>query len=337
VSKFTVYSDDTERWRLIEGDALLTLAKLPDSCVDAIVTDPPYGIAFGGEAWDGAAISRAVSVEGERLSPSEAFVRWTRVWAGEAARVLKPGGYLVSFGAPRTFHLLTSGIEAGLEVRDVLMWIYAQGLPKSRRMPGGLGTALKPAYEPILLARAPFMRTTQRNLDVWGTGALNIDAARVTSPQTQTEYWPANLVLSHTETCSEAGCATKCPVPLVDRERESLSRMFYCAKTSRHEREAGCEQLPTRAVRLYNGHHHPPRVVANLHPTVKPIELMRWLVKLVTPSGGTVLDPFTGSGSTGAAAVLEGRGFLGIEREPEYVDIACARITHHAHQATESA
>ena len=103
------------------------------------------------------------------------------MWASEARRVLKPGGHLVAFGAPRTFHRLTAGIEdAGLEVRDQLLWLYAQGLPKSRRLPGGLGTSLKPAYEPILLARAPFIGTTARNLDAWGTGALNIDAARIT-------------------------------------------------------------------------------------------------------------------------------------------------------------
>jgi DNA modification methylase len=78
-----------------------------------------------------------------------------------------------------------------------------------------------------------------------------------------------------------------------------------------------------------------PRVLRNIHPTVKPLELMRWLVRLITPPGGLVLDPFTGSGSTGAAAVLEGRLFLGIEREGKYVDIACARLTHWAHQAGE--
>ncbi len=334
--KPAIYSDSTERWRLLEADALLALAKLPDSCVDAIVTDPPYGIAFAGEAWDGTAIRQAVRRDGERLGDGEAFARWTRVWASEAARVLKPGGYMVAFGAPRTFHLLTCGIgEAGLEIRDLLMWLYAQGMPKSRRLPGGLGTALKPAYEPILLARAPLAGTTPRNLAEWGTGALNIEASKIISPQTQRGYWPANLALSHAPDCLDDSCAAGCPVPLIDREHDSLSRMFYSAKTSRREREAGCEQLPTQSVKLYNGHHHPPRLVANVHPTVKPIDLMRWLVRLVTPERGIVLDPFCGSGSTGAAAVLEGRQFLGIEREPKYVDVACARITHWAHESVK--
>jgi DNA modification methylase len=337
--KLALYEDATQAWGLIEADALMLLAKLPDACVDAIVTDPPYGIAFGNEAWDSKDIHRAVSADGEQLSAAEAFERWTRVWATEAARVLKPGGYMVALGAPRTFHRLTAGVEdAGLEIRDVLMWVYAQGLPKSRRLPGGLGTSLKPAYEPILLARSPFTGTTTRNLDAWGTGALNIDAARITGPDTQAGFWPANLALSHAQTCTDAVCVPECPLALLDRSRphNRPSRLFFCAKTSRREREAGCEQLPARAVRLYNGHHHPPRVVANLHPTVKPIDLMRWLVRLITPPGGLVLDPFAGSGTTGAAAVLEDRLFLGVEREAKYVDIACARITHWARNAARS-
>ncbi|HSZ13113.1 MAG TPA: site-specific DNA-methyltransferase [Solirubrobacteraceae bacterium] len=328
----SLYHDDTDRWRLLEADALLTLAKLPDACIDAIVTDPPYGIAFGAEAWDGTAIRESVRRDGERLSDGEAFERWTRVWASEAARVLKPGGYMVAFGAPRTFHLLTCGVErAGLEIRDVLMWLYAQGMPKSRRLPGGLGTALKPAYEPILLARAPLVGTTPRNLDSWGTGALNTEASSVGG------YWPANVALSHDAGCTEIGCSSECPAGLLDAAHPERhpSRMFFCAKTTRREREAGCEQLPIQSVKLFNGHHHPARLIANIHPTVKPIELMRWLVRLITPPDGIVLDPFCGSGSTGAAAVLERRQFLGIERESKYIDIACARITHWAHESVK--
>jgi DNA modification methylase len=338
-TKIALYQDDTRAWGLIEADALLTLAKIPDACVDAIVTDPPYGIAFGNEAWDSKAIHRAVSTEGERLSPSEALMRWTQVWATEAGRVLKPGGHMVAFGAPRTFHRLVCGVEnAGLEVRDMLMWLYAQGLPKSRRLPSGQGAALKPAYEPILLARAPFVGTTARNLEAWGTGALNIEAAGIASAETSAGFWPANMTLSHAPACLETACVPECPVSLIDGSRavRSPSRLFFCAKTTRQEREAGCEQLPAQLVRLYNGHHHPPRVVANLHPTVKPIALMRWLVRLITPPGGLVLDPFAGSGTTGIAALLEDRMFLGIEREGKYVDIACARLTHWAHEAVRT-
>lgn len=321
----SLYRDDSEAWRLLEADALLALAKLPDACVDAIVTDPPYGIDFAGEAWDGADIRRTARAARDGLSAGETFQRWTMVWAREALRVLKPGGHLVAFGAPRTFHRLVAGAEdAGLEVRDQLLWLYAQGMPKSRRLPNGMATTLKPAYEPILLARAPLASTTQRNLQKWGTGALNTEASRVNG------YWPAHIAHSHSSQCSRAICAPDCATGLLERRRDGLSRLFYCAKASTREREAGCEQLPARSVKLYNGHHHPPRTRRNTHRTVKPIDLMRWLVRLVTPPGGVVLDPFTGSGTTGAAAVMEARTFLGIEREAAYVDIACARLTHWA-------
>jgi DNA modification methylase len=310
-----LYEDDTQSWGLIEADALLLLARLPDHSVDAVITDPPYGIGISGHAWDGADIRRAAGTQVG--TDSEAFQRWTRVWASEAKRVLKPGGHLLAFGAPRTFHRLVAGIEdAGLEVRDQLLWLYGTGVPKAP-LPKGLGTTLKPAYEPILLVRAPLQGTTKANLESWGTGALNIEAARVG----ETRYWPANVALSH---------APDCPARLLDNPGEGPSRLFYCAKTARSEREAGCERLPARLVQIYNGPEHPPRLVHNTHPTVKPLELMRWLVRLAVPPNGVVLDPFAGSGSTGIAAVLEGRVFLGIERQGEYVDIACARLTHHA-------
>ncbi len=220
-TKLALYEDGTQTWGLIEADALLTLVKLPDACVDAVVCDPPYGIGFKGEAWDGTAISRAVSTEGERLSTNEAFERWTRVWAEQCRRVLKPGGYMVAFGAPRTFHRLVAGVEdAGLEIRDQLLWLYGTGLPKSRRLPGGLGSSLKPTYEPILLARAPLVGTTMSNLEEWGTGALNIDAARIG----EAGYWPANLTLSHAPDCAETGCAKGCPAGQLDSARPDFLR-----------------------------------------------------------------------------------------------------------------
>jgi site-specific DNA-methyltransferase (adenine-specific) len=324
-TKVALYQDATGAWGLLEADALLTLVKLPDACIDAIVTDPPYGIGFHDEAWDGADIRRAVSERGERMGASEGFERWTSVWASQARRVLKPGGYMVVFGAPRTFHRLVRGIEdAGLEIRDVLMWLYGSGLPKSRRLPNGQGTTLKPAYEPILLARAPFDGSVANNLERFGTGALNIDEAHIGAAR----YWPAHVVLSH---------APDCPAALIDalEPDQHGSRLFYCAKASRAEREAGCARLPERSVQLYTGNRQAPRRVRNIHPTVKPLELMRWLVRLITPSGGLVLDPFAGSGSTGIAAVLEDRLFLGIERETDYVDAACARLTHWAALAAQ--
>jgi DNA modification methylase len=331
MKKPVLYEDATESWGLIEGNSLSLLAKLPPASIDAIVTDPPYGIGFHDEAWDEADIYAAVA-DGVQRTSGETFERWTTRWARECERVLKPGGHLIAFGAPRTFHRLVCGVEdAGLEARDQLLWLYAQGLPKSRRLPGGLGTTLKPAYEPILLARKPLDGRVAGNLAAFGTGALNIEASRIRRP-TET-YWPANVALSHALGCKPDACTPECPSSTIG---PSMTRLLFCAKATRAEREAGCEQLPQRQVQVYTGKHHPPRLVRNTHPTVKPITLMRWLVGLVTPPGGLVLDPFTGSGSTGAATVMENRLFLGIEREPEYIDIACARLTHWAHEARAS-
>lgn len=317
-----IFSDDTGRWRLAEGDSLRLMAKLPGSCIDCVVTDPPYGIGFHGEPWDGAGNA------GHQLADGEAFAAWTRSWAAECLRVLKPGGHVVAFGSPRTFHRLTAGVEdAGFQLRDVLMWVYGQGTPKARKLPGGLAAMLRPAYEPILLARKPLAGTTPRNVGEWGTGALNTEASRVNG------YWPSHLALSHAPGCTTAGCTNNCPAGLLDATRPGLrpSRMFYAAKASKQEREAGCDELPLRSDLLYS--RPAVRLRRNIHPTVKPITLMRWLVGLVTPPDGVVLDPFAGSGTTGIAALMEGRAFLGVEREPKYTGIACARLTHWAHEA----
>ena len=138
----SLYQDGTGRWGLVEGDTLRVLAKLPENSIDCVVTDPPYGIDFHDEPWDGPCIRAAVP-GGAQLGPGQAFERWTTRWATECLRVLKPGGHLLAFGAPRSFARLVCGVEdAGLEVRDQLLWLNAQGLPKSRRLPGGLGTTL---------------------------------------------------------------------------------------------------------------------------------------------------------------------------------------------------
>lgn len=318
---------DVRRWGLIEADTLKLLPQLPDGCVDVVVTDPPYAIDVVGAAWD--------HFGGGELAGPEAFERWTSRWASECRRLLKPGGYLLAFGAPRTFHRLVAGVEdGGLEVRDQVIWLNGEGVPKSRRLPGGLGTALKPAYEPILVARVPVDGTVGATLARWGTGALNIEAAR--GPQGR---WPANVVMSHADGCSPAECAQDCALPLMDRQSPDVlpSRFFYAAKASRAEREVGCEELAARTMALYTGKSRRPRVVRNTHPTVKPIELMRWLVRLACPQGGVVLDPFCGSGSTGAAAMLEHRQFVGIEREASYIPVAQARISHWAEVAAREA
>jgi site-specific DNA-methyltransferase (adenine-specific) len=346
-----------ERWRVIEDDTLELLPQLPDASVDAVVCDPPYGISFDNQDWDGCAIHHAVTRDQPRLSDGQAFERWTTMWGSELARIVKPGGHLLAFAAPRMSHRLTTGLEdSGLEIRDVLMWLYGQGMPKSRRLPGGLGTALKPAYEPVILARRLPDAALERNLKHHGTGALSIDACRIaplnlprerrphgTHPPCDTVdegRWPANVILTHAARCRPARCAAACPAGCLDRQapgahegRAGASRFFYCAKASRRERDAGCHELPARNLDLFpNARRRGSRrrTVRNAHPTVKPIEVMRWLVRLACPPEGLVLDPFCGSGSTGIAAVLEGRHFLGIELDPNHVQLARTRITHSA-------
>jgi DNA modification methylase len=345
-------SGTPRRWQVKQADCLKALPTLDTASVDAIITDPPYGIGMVGMNWDNAKKLDPERPPGQyhsHTNPSVAFQTFCAEWASECLRVLKPGAHLAAFGGTRTAHLLACGLEeAGLEIRDTLMWIQGQGFPSSPALAKGLGIRLKPAYEPILLARRPLDDCTlAQNLARYGTGALNIDRCRIpnTTQQCPAEgrthhkpysasekgRWPANLLLSHGRRCTGSRCERDCPIELLGERH----RFFYAAKANPREREAGCEQLPRRVRQTFKigaeqEKEARARPVANIHPTVKPIELMRWLVRLLTPPGGLVLDPFTGSGSTGAAVVLEGARFLGIEREASYVPIARARIRHWA-------
>lgn len=320
--------------RLLEGDCLEMLGTLEPESVDAIITDPPYGIGFQHERWDSAAIREAAAQAGhDRAGPGEAFEAWCRIWAIGCRRVMKPGAFLAAFGSPRTYHRLACGVEdAGLEIRDALMWLYSEGMSKSRHYPGGRSTTLKPAYEPIVLARRGLDGTTTETIARHGTGALGAEECKIEGRH------PANVILGHDRSCEGERCATGCPVAAADacaregRSRLEPSRFLYCPKASRAERDAGCETLPRRTLDLFPNAEggKKPSEARNSHPTVKPLALMRWLVRLLSPPGGLVLDPTVGSGTTGAAALLEGRRFIGIELEPAYMEIAQARIAHHA-------
>ena len=415
-------------YQIINQDSASYLATLPDNSIDAVVTDPPYGIDFLGKAWD--------SNTGE----PEIY--------RQCLRVLKPGGHILAFSAARTYHHLAMSIEqAGFEIRDQIMWIYGSGFPKSqdvgrqlhkkhngrpdkqrydknimipegsnyrhpengklyRVLPdingGGLarshegqpygivfeeiiqvdnpwtgwGTCLKPAHEPICMARKPMRNSVAQNVQEWGVGAINVDATRIPTDDvmissagnadtfykynpennldgpgtgskinTDVAKWtqakggrfPANIIHDGSDDvmCMFPSTEVKNKPPRTytnktgfregyvngvapDKEIEhtiyndggSAARFFYCAKVNKTERNTG-----------YGTHE-----LGNNHPTVKPVDLMRYLIRLVTPPGGTVLDPFCGSGSTGMAAVELGHTFIGIEREASYAKIAHTRI-----------
>lgn len=451
---------------VLAGDCLHHLAELPSDSVDAIVTDPPYGLGFMGKAWD-------------ELPPGVD-------WAKACLRVLKPGGHLLAFGGTRTWHRLAVAVEdAGFEMRDSIAWLYGSGFPKSldvskaidkmngrdlqtryalashirdrreaagftradiagwfpqyrevtanwerrdegnrvptrsdwavlremlnvsdewlplierieaerdviaqrrttdRRGDGtvvglghagnaditapatpdaerwqGWGTALKPAFEPVVVARKPLDGTVAANVLEFGTGALNIDACRIAAQgrpliksasesstgiygdglngsnaagTTDVGRWPANVVLDDTTAAILDGqsgvTASRVGKPRTGKSGDGwgmtatgaeyddaggASRFFYVAKAPKRER---------------------PNVDGVQHPTVKPLTLMRWLVRLVTPPGGTVLDPFAGSGTTIEAALLEGFDAIGIEREPTYLPLIDARIARATAQA----
>lgn len=328
--------------------------------VDAIVSDPPYGLSFMGKNWD-------------KGVPGEAF------WS-EALRVAKAGSYLLAFGGTRTYHRLACSIEdAGWEIQDCLSWLYGSGFPKHK-------SKLKPAHEPIVMAwkRAP--KATPLNIDACRIvasasdiatqrartgGEMDADVGNAIYGQgwkrqpagNDLGRWPANVLLDEEAAAvldEQSGTLTSGDLAPGHKRGEGstswtggggvirkayggdsggASRFFYTAKASRSEREAGLEGFGRKATGMmqddayewkgtpeHSPHRTPP--AANHHPTVKPIAVMRWLCKLVTPPNGLILDPFTGSGTTGCAAVQEGFRFIGIEKEAEYAEIARARIAH---------
>jgi DNA modification methylase len=452
------------------GDCLDVLAELPAASVHAVVTDPPYGLEFMGKEWDSfrpasarlrtRVDGRANPAEGKSVTTApEAYVAerpyedWCRRWAAESLRVLKPGGHLVAFGGPRTWHRLSVAVEdVGFEIRDSIAWLYASGFPKSldvskaidrsrRRdyvlaavqlgleIPGnnlhdwtkaehspgdawwerfkehlspgqwgaierevigtafrvrhesdvqvavlsggdypvtapatdaarrwqGWGTGLKPAFEPIIVARKPIARTVAANVLDHGTGALNIDRCRVGGPEDKRAdgrgvlqpaphdglgRWPSNVVLSHADDECAESCAAGCPVAELDEQSGmSTSRVGQPRAAAAGDgwrlRSTGAEYdehggasrfFPVFRFESKAPSSERPRVNGVAHPTVKPLALMRWLVRLVTPPGGVVLDPFLGSGTTAQAARAEGFQCIGIERDKAYLPLIRARL-----------
>ena len=216
----------------------------------------------------------------------------------------------------------------------------------------GWGTALKPAYEPIIVARKPLRGTVAGNVLEWGTGGINVDGCRVGTETIKTQGGDKFPSLYGTyATCPESTHLGRWPANFIHDGSEEVgnllgdaARFFYCPKASKRDRDEGCEGM--EAIHRANGNkwtdqdyrvlsqERPPSRESgprcNHHPTVKPTDLMRYLCRLVTPPDGLVFDPFTGSGSTGKAAMLEGFRFVGAEQYPEYIEIARARIGHAA-------
>ena len=410
--------------RFFHADNIAALRTLADNSVDAVVTDPPYGL---GKEPDAAAMLRDWLTEGHHDVANsggfmgkewDAFVPQPKLWT-EVYRVLKPGGHVLAFAGTRTQDLMALGLRlAGFEIRDMAAWVFGSGFPKSldvskaidkaagaerevigtakgkggenvnkfSRVGGndaddakgcgaygqgvkqvtidipvtapateearrweGWGTALKPALEPITVARKPLEGTVAQNVLAYGTGAINIDTCRVeptgesrprvneaSQERRYTENGgtnfaakpgvrggapngrhPANLIHDGSDEVMAAFAAfgekKSCMSPSAARSPGTIlsgsrtqgnlpmdsgtaARFFYCAKATKADRDG------------------------SKHPTVKPIALMRYLVRLVTPPGGVVLDPFAGSGTTGQAAVEEGFDAILIEREAEYAE-----------------
>lgn len=343
---------------IYQGNSLDLLRQLEDNSIDSIVTDPPYELGFMNKGWDKTGI--AYNIE---------------LWK-ECLRVLKHGGHLLAFGGTRTYHRMACAIEdAGFEIRDQIQWIYGSGFPKSYNISkaitkskndrekakqwDGWGTALKPANEPIVLARKSLSeKTIVNNVLEWGAGGINIDECRVEGTydnvgrSIRTEDWkdgtqvadkkagmktradsnplgryPANVILdeeagkildeqsgllkSGTNAVrrkegfflEHGGLGKAGDVQITYGDSGGTSRFFYCAKASKSEKGR-----------------------FNTHPTVKPIKLMEYLVRLVTPKNGVVLDPFAGSGTTLLAAKNENFNYIGLELNHEYIEIANKRL-----------
>ena len=349
--------------------------------VNSVVTDPPYHLTsivkrFGKEdsapaqfGTDGAYARASKGFMGKEWDGGDIAFR-PETWE-LALKLLKPGGHLLAFSASRNYHRMAVAIEdAGFEIRDQMMWLYGSGFPKSHNVGDGWGSALKPAHEPIVMARKELSeKSIKDNVLKHGTGAINIDGCRIEGNEangaerktanrksrSEDGVWtdnnsgmkqednhfadadprgrfPANVMHDGSDVVQDI--FPKTTSTKISRERKagsefgqnsgwnkhnnrdsglmpaygddgSASRYFYCPKVSKNERNNADK---------------------NTHPTVKPVELMKYLCRLVTPKGGTVLDPFMGSGSTGMAAKDEGFNFIGIEKDEEYFDIAEARI-----------
>lgn len=329
---------------ILAGDCREVMARLPNGYFAAMVTDPPFGQGMGrrlGKDWDcyrrahnPADVGRdnvfgrlsRVAPHSYGESDRQAFVEMMTEAMSGARRILRDGAHVFVCASPRTAHWTSIAVEdAGFEILDPVYHLFGTGNPKSRNM-------LKPAAEHWVFARN-------------GAGAgIDVDGCRVPAPGERIEVhsrssaadeasqargiygaggahgtyqtegqadgrWPPNVAFTHAAECAEA-CVADCPILQLECQAPGRSRFYhrfrYQAKPGRSEKDHGLDE-------------------GNTHPTVKSIDLLRMLVRLVTPDGGKVLDPFVGSGTTLIAACLEGRDAVGIERDQEYLELARRR------------
>jgi site-specific DNA-methyltransferase (adenine-specific) len=413
--------------QLHHGDCLEVLPTLPDCSVDSIVTDPPYELGFMGKKWDNSGIAYNPDLWAECLrvlKPGGHLLAFggTRTYHRMAVAIEDAGfeirdslhwiygsGFPKSLNVSKAIDKILGAERQVVGSRDVgpdmrggnfenaegrMVADITEPASDEAKQWDGWGSALKPAHEPIVVARKPLVGTVAGNVLQWGTGALNIDGTRVAGeerptglkkngarsqkvsegwdrpwknderaervvgdgePMTAAGRWPANIVFTHNHDCTDI-CTEGCPVRELDRQQEDVSRFFtvtewdapfrYVAKPGKRERNAGLDHLPPKfAPTMGNGiggKEHDPETATpktNVHPTVKPLALMRWLVRLVTPPGGTVLEPFAGSGTTLVACHMEGFNAIGIEMTDEYLPIIEGRLAwakeHQAQQQLE--
>ena len=428
--------------RLLHGDCREILKSLPEASVDSIVTDPPYELGFMGKSWDSTGVAYDVTVWQECLrvlKPGGHLLAFggSRTYHRLAVAIEDAGFqirdqimWVYGSGFPKSLNISKAiDKDAGAE-REVVGYtdphdprtamarsIYGGDIQEgagvgnpitapatdAAKQWDGWGTALKPAHEPIVMARKPIEGTVANNVLKHGVGGINIDGCRVgmseidkakslnnwkpqgyelkesiyefgtevvTTEQSQQGRFPANFIHDGSDEVlalfpdtkggtwnttkgarhfNNDGEPTGYATSKQDSTTGSASRFFYCAKANKKDRNEGLDpdlfplQNYTDANKMggagdtmltgsgnpRDGRKH------NNHPTVKPTDLMRYLVRLVTPPNGTVLDPFTGSGSTGRASLLEGFDFIGIEQSAEYLAIAEARIAFVSHQADD--
>lgn len=360
--------------KAIHGDSREKLKEIPDNSIDSCVTDPPYSLVsiqkrFGkpssappksGGA-TGVYTRAAAGFMGQSWDTGE-VVHDPVFWA-EIHRVLKPGAHLLAFAGTRTYHRMTCAIEdGGFEVRDMISWVYGVGFPKSHDISvaidktrtdetaawSGWGTSLKPALEPIVLARKPLSEPTiAANVLKWGAGALNIDASRIETGENlnggayakvgnRTGRWPANVCHDNSDEVlalfPDTGKSTGGRITNISKTSEiygggkGLGQRDLTADDVRGD--PGFGDTGSAARFFYSAKASKADRIGTNHPTVKPVSLMRWLCRLITSPNGTILDPFAGSGTTGIAAMADGFDAILIEREAQFYADIQHRLKH---------